>query len=246
MKFQIRRGCFETNSSSMHSLIMTKKNSGICMTQEEIRAEQRLDTDWGRGKKANVWHIYNWSNEFGRSPFDVLCTFSDKLKYALAEYCGNCYGIASYLKAEETFDEMFKPLIIRLTGCDDVKLDMESESFEIYTDVPNEYLDECEEVPYEKLVYRENREDGESLYLPNDKDGRPIETAYFKVPCFGGIDHQSNGVLRRFLAKNNMTLEDYLVRKDVCVIVDGDEYCVFGSLIDCGLVDKKNIVSSVS
>ena len=46
MKYQIRKGCFETNSSSMHSLIITKENENIRMTQKEIRDEFYLNEEW--------------------------------------------------------------------------------------------------------------------------------------------------------------------------------------------------------
>jgi hypothetical protein len=82
-----------------------------------------------------------------------------------------------------------------------------------------------------------------SGYYKNiSKDGRPIEEAWFDVPDFGTVDHQSSGLLKGFLRDNNLTLEDYLVRKDVVVIIDGDEYCELDNLIDCGLIKKDSIV----
>ena len=242
MKYQIRKKCFETNSSSMHSLIITKQNSNVRMTQQEIRDEYYLDEEWN--KRENVICLDKYGNSFGRSPFSVLTTFRDKLTYAIAEYCGDNYSIDSYLKAEETFDEIFKPLIIRLTGVDDVNVDymFETREFYIYSDKNTEYLDEAEEVPYDKCVHREDWKRGEPWFEDNDVDGRPIEKAYFDVPDFGSIDHQSKGCLKSFLKKTGMSLEDYLIRKDVMVVIDGDEYCVFEEMIDCGLIDKKNIV----
>ena len=247
MKYQVRKGCFETNSSSMHSLIVTKKNSNVRMTQEEIRDEFCLDSYWStertnkNGKEVLEVNMYS-DNEFDRSPFSVLSSFDDKLKYAIAEYCGNNYDAASYVKGEKYFNEVFVPLLIKLTGCDEVKCGDGVETFYIYSDVGGEYLDEVEEVPYRKRVHRDGWERGESYYESHDVDGRPIEEACFEVPNFGSIDHQSSGLLRRFLANNNLSLEDYLVRKDVCVVIDGDEVCELGNLIGCGLIDKDSIV----
>lgn len=240
MKYQIRLG-HETNSSSMHSLMMTRKNEGMRMTQKEIRDEYWLDTDW---HKDNVLHIHSYDNSYGRS-FDVLSTFSDKLNYALAEYCGNNYSLKSYLEAEDKFYEMFYPLLLKLVGVDDVTYDSNLERFYVYSDVPNEYMDEAEEVPYENRVYNEkHREDrNEPYYMPNDINGRPIEDAYYRVPDFGDIDHASNGILRKFLKENNLTLEDYLVRKDIITVIDSDESCIFKSLINCGLIDENNIIT---
>lgn len=251
MKYQVRKGCFESNSSSMHSLVVTKKNSNVRMTQEEIRDEFYLNEDWYKERHKNdekeIVKIYPFDNDFGRSPFTVLTTFSDKLAYAVAEYCGDNYRMESYLQAEKTFDEIFVPLLVRLIGCDEVKWDKwDDRHFAIYSG-SGEYFDEVEEVDYPDLVIAGYEDD-----IPKDdkifgvyknvaENGRPIEEAYFDVPDYGSIDHQSSGLLRRFLADNNLSLEDYLVRKDVYVVIDGDEYCELGKLIDCGMIDKDSI-----
>lgn len=255
MKYQIRKGCFETNSSSMHSLVMTKKNPNVRMTKEEIRAEYYLDASWmkERVKKVGkeILHIDVYGgNDFGRSPFTVLSSFSEKLLYAIAEYCGSNYTIQSYVEAEKRFNEMFVPLLVRLTGCDEVEYkENHSNCFAIYSDVGGDYFDEVEEVDYHDLVVIGSDEINS---IPKDdrifgcyknvaENGRPIEEAYFEVPDYGSVDHQSSGLLRRFLADNNLSLEDYLVRKDVVVVIDGDEYCELGKLIDCGMIDKDSI-----
>lgn len=255
MKYQVRKGCFESNSSSMHSLVVTKKNSNIRMTQEEIRDEFYLNEDWYKDRHKNdekeIVKIDPWDNEFGRSPFDVLVTFTDKLAYAVAEYCGNNYSIKSYLESEKTFDEMFRPLLIRLIGCDDVEWDRwDDESFEIYVG-GGDNLNEVEEVPYKKLIYvdknkRKDLSDDDlvrGMYKNVDTDGRPIEEAWFDVPKFGSIDHASSGLLKRFLKDNNLSLEDYLVRKDIITIITGDEFSTFADMITCGLINKDSIVT---
>lgn len=255
MLYQVRQSCPETNSSSMHSYVMVKKNSNIRMTQEEIRAEFYLDEEWYKERhkddEKEVVEIDPWGNEFGRSPFTVLSSFRDKLAYAIAEYCGDNYRMESYLKAEETFDEVFKPLLIRLIGCDDVEWGKwDNRYFVVYSDDNAEFFDEFKEVPYEKLIYVDESErdyfsDDAMIrggYINVDKDGIPIEDAWFDVPDFGSIDHQSSGLLKCFLRDKNISLEDYLVRKDIVVIIDGDEYCELDKLIDCGLIDKDSIV----
>ena len=146
MKYQIRKSVWESNSSSMHSLVVTKKNSNVRMTQLHKNAEKE------------VVEIDPWENDFGRSPFTVLSSFRDKLAYAVAEYCGDNYHIESYLQAEKTFDEIFVPLLVRLIGCDEVKWDKWNDrDFAIYSG-GGEYFDEVEEVPYEKLVYVEKED----------------------------------------------------------------------------------------
>ena len=255
MKFQIRQKCYETNSSSMHSCVMTKKNKGVRMTQKEIRHEFYLDTPWHKERHKNdeeeVVKIDPWDNDFGRSPFNVLVTFEDKLAYAVAEYCGNNYSIESYIKGEKVFDEIFKPLLIRLIGCDDVEWDRwDDRHFKIYSDGNTEYFDKVEEVPYEKLIYVDKDERKYlseddlvgGMYKNVDIDGRPIEDAWFDVPKFGEIDHQSAGLLKRFLKDNNLSLEDYLVRKDIITIITGDEFSTLSDMFKCGLINKDSIV----
>lgn len=256
MKYQIRKDCFETDSSSMHSLVITKKNSNVRMTREEIRAEYYLDASWMKerikkvGKEIVHIDVYG-GNDFDRSPFTVLSSFSEKLLYAIAEYCGSNYTIQSYVEAEKRFNEMFVPLLIRLTGCDEVKFDkIRHDCFVIYSDVDGEYLDEVEEVDYQDIVLIGSDEINSipkcdrifDYYKNVARNGRKIEEAYFDVPEYGSIDHQSSGLLRRFIVDNNLSLEDYLVRKDVVVVIDGDEYRELGKLIDCGMIDKDTIV----
>lgn len=254
MKYQVRKGCFETNSSSMHSLIVTKKNSNVRMTRDEIRDEFYLNEKWYKERHENdteeIVRIDPWENEFGRSPFTVLTTFRDKLAYAVAEYCGDNYSIKSYLEADKTFDEVFAPLLTRLIGCDEVEWNKtDYRHFEVYAD-GGDYLDEVEEVPYERLVYVDNPEK-EGLteddlvgrcYRNTDKDGREIEDAWFDVSDYGSIDHQSMGILKRFLSNNNLSLEDYLVRKDIITIITGGEFSTFSDMVTCGLIDVNNIV----
>ena len=255
MKYQIRKGCFETNSSSMHSLIITKENENVRMTQEEIRDEFYLNEDWYKERhkddEKEIVEIRPWDNDFGRSPFTVLASFEDKLAYAIAEYCGDNYRMKSYIEAENTFDTIFRPLIVRLIGCDEIEWNKwDDRHFIVYSNDKAEYFDEFEEVPYEKLIHvdkskRDNFSDNDIIYggYKNiDKDGKPIEDAWFDVPDFGSIDHQSSGLLKRFLKNNNLSLEDYLVRKDVVVVIDGDEYGELDNLINCGLIKKDSII----
>ena len=63
------------------------------------------------------------------------------------------------------------------------------------------------------------------------------------MPDYGSIDHQSKGLLTGFLKSNNLSLEDYLTRKDIVVIITGDEYSTFSNMILCGLIDVNNIVT---
>lgn len=76
---QIRTSVFETNSSSMHSLVI-KKNSGY-YTSEEINEHL-----WLHNGEWDIWR--EESIEFGRYPFGCLGTFESKVRYAIASLCG--------------------------------------------------------------------------------------------------------------------------------------------------------------
>lgn len=78
MKRQIRQGVFETNSSSMHSLVVTKCSEYY--TVKEVRDEIYMRED-------GMINLRHGDMYFGRTPFQVLTTFKEKLKYILASMC---------------------------------------------------------------------------------------------------------------------------------------------------------------
>lgn len=79
MKVQIRGGVFETNSSSMHSLVVSTK--GGKYTEDEIYEGIWMQRD-------GTWRIWKGEIEFGRSPFALLYKFAEKVLYALASLDG--------------------------------------------------------------------------------------------------------------------------------------------------------------
>lgn len=237
MKFQIRTGMFETNSSSAHSLLIMKKHQ--TMTQKEIRDEFYLDEDWHND---NVLRLNSYGNEYGRG-FDVLTSFRDKLSYALASMCGNCYKLKSYIEAGDRFEKEFVPLLKKLVGVDEVEMPMNDRDFNVYSDTitDDEYQDynTYEEVPYDDLVYSESREHG--IYRETCKSGRKQEVIWLDVPDFGSVDHASSGLLQRFMKKYGINLEDFLIRKDIVVIINGDENDILGRMIDNNLLNKEGV-----
>ena len=72
---QIRKGVFETNSSSSHSIVITKAQD----TKVEVPED-----DW----RISNGEIYLWDSdlEFGRAPFNLLIDWYGRLCYALASY----------------------------------------------------------------------------------------------------------------------------------------------------------------
>lgn len=91
MKIQIRKNVFETNSSSMHSLVICNEEK---LNQLYVNGESRIKThddmleELERYLKNGVLDYSYSSWQFGRSPFRFLSTFSDKLQYYLASNVG--------------------------------------------------------------------------------------------------------------------------------------------------------------
>ena len=108
MKMQIRSSVFETNSSSMHSLVVKKEDSYYA--DNELRKNLWLHDD-------GVWNI--WDDDritFGRYPFMCLNTFESKVRYAIASLCGWRDD------AEERFKEIESLVIEIIPECTSIKL----------------------------------------------------------------------------------------------------------------------------
>lgn len=76
VKIQIRQGVFETNSSSMHSLCILNHSN------------KNIDTYTNKIDENGIWKFEEGELDFYRYPFRFLRTFEDKVKYAIADYCG--------------------------------------------------------------------------------------------------------------------------------------------------------------
>lgn len=76
---QVRNNVFETNSSSSHSLVITTQDEYY--TIDEIKKNMYINKD-------GIIRMWASDLEFYRSPFDVLCTFYDKTRYAIASSNG--------------------------------------------------------------------------------------------------------------------------------------------------------------
>ena len=82
---QIRNSVFETNSSSMHSLVIRndntyEENESRYYTKEEIKD----NVWWWIRKDSTVCDLSHDDLYFGRAPFMILDSFMAKFKYALA------------------------------------------------------------------------------------------------------------------------------------------------------------------
>lgn len=219
MKRQIRRGCFETNSSSQHVLVVTKYDTHLKEEDFNQIPEQVWIEDDG------TLHVA-WQEEdleFGRAPFDILATFKDKLRYVIAEYCG-------YKHYNEAHEELQKIIEAVQHILPNVK------SFQL-PDAPHEIVldQDGKELPDGEVHYESKIGD---YYV---KDGQKIPAnctgTYRKVQYFGYVDHASVGLVKNYIDNNNITLEEFLTNHKYLIVIDGDEYCVWDNCKYSGLFD---------
>ena len=162
---QIRNNVFETNSSSAHTIAV--KN----------RDEYDYDLKWFVDENG-VFELWSTSSlDFGRTPFDVLCTTYQKIPYFIATY---------------GFKKISK-------------------------------------------IIMENVPEVKSIKKPH------INSRWDDPDLQQGIDHQSIGMLKHFIEKNNLTVEEVLFNNKYIIIIDGDEYNTWGKMINCGLIDKSKL-----
>lgn len=93
MKKIIRSCTFETNSSSSHSLVVTKKDEYF--THEEIMEDMYINSN-------GIISFWVSSLDFGRQPNAPLYSFVDKLRYLIA-----CFG-SDEIKLKELLDTVME------------------------------------------------------------------------------------------------------------------------------------------
>lgn len=229
MKRQIRRGVFETNSSSQHSLCVMKNNEYY--TPDEILDSFYLWDDKDTGEEKCIWNIWDDNLEFGRSPFRALGNFRDKWLYACASL------VEEY--NDDTYKELVSIALKYVPGLKEIKIPMIRDSFVNKDDQKNkdsEYVQKYGKTEDELNEYLEKKEiawDIDTIeYWENDGD------FVFERPYTGYVDEN---MLGGFLRKENITLEEYLTNKKYVVIQDGDEYGYWTDMKEAGLVNMDAI-----
>lgn len=129
MKRQIRRGVFETNSSSMHSVVVLKEDI-------EKNKNDYFNVYLNSRNKLNP---YKNELSFGRSPFDSLTNFKDKVYYAIASLCA--YKHENWA---ENFNKIEQVVIHNIKNCKGIELEevVRREEDEIITEYYYGYVDE--------------------------------------------------------------------------------------------------------
>ena len=191
-------------------------------------------------KEASYLHRYQ---SYDKSPYTRHLSRVAEIAKKYWDFYGEDPKLHEALWMAAWFHDTLEPLLKEVVGVDEVKMPTKSNPFYIYEDTIDWDDDEqdvttYEEVPYEDLVYNEEKEDYEDI----GKSGRKIERIWIDdLFETGTIDHQSFGLLKCFLGKNGLSLKDFLIRKDIVVVIDGDEYCIFGQMVNAGLINMDNI-----
>lgn len=224
MKIQIRMGCFESNSSSMHSVV-TSKTTGI-YTPEEFHS--------GIWVHNGEWHLYSSELEFGRSPYSILCTFAEKVEYAIASLCG------VYIKdevREKYLTEIERIVCKYIPDCKEITFDTRYES---------KYVRETDDKEFTWLTEKEWADEPHGEFDIIGKVYGDDNTYYFagyeyEYDNTGDVDHQSAGLLYNFLESHNLSLEEFLTHREYWVVIDGDEYCEFEKQYKHQIINVNNI-----
>ena len=237
MKRQIRRGVFETNSSSMHSLVIMKRDEKY--TSEEILDDIYLHNDNETGEKHCIWEPWESDMRFGRSPFKLLASFTDKWLYACASLV--------YEYNDDTYKELVDIAIKYIPNLKKIKLPTISEGF---ADKDDEQFKNDEY--YQKYG---KTEDELAEYLMKKEEDWGMEINYWKTskgwwkfdkPYTGSVDEN---ILSGFLIKEKLSLEEFLINKKYIVIQDGDEYCEYDNFKNSGLINiniiDRNILKEI-
>ena len=224
MKYTMREGCWETNSSSMHSMVIMK-NTG------QYTLEEMINDIYITPK--GVWRIHEDDLNFGRWPFAILSTFAEKVRYAIASFAGS---YRSYNEGCEFIDNTLYPILKKyIPGFEEIRFP--SYWKPVYRDQDGNDLEPDD-------VYYHVFEDGEYSY-GYERDGNWYHAVEsnddWELSYFGEVDHQSCTLLQSFLEREKISLEDFLINRQYIVIIDGDEYCAWDKFLKSGIIDRSKI-----
>lgn len=232
MKKQVRKNVFETNSSSMHSLVITKTSDKY--TSEEIMKDIYLSDDKNTNEENCIWQI--WDEDklyFGRSPFKVLSSFRDKWLYALASL------VREY--NDKVYKELERIAKKNIVGLKKIELPKTIKRFPNIGNEKNtnsDYTKEYGKTESELIAYLKETEIKWELQNEIDYWEDRYGDWCFHIPYTGSVDED---ILSGFLKEENIILEEFLVNKKYIVVQDGDEYCIWNKLKEAGLVDFNSI-----
>ena len=218
MKRQIRRGVFESNSSSQHSLVVMKNDDHY--TVQEILKGLYIQKD-------GVWDVCEL--DFGRAPFRALGTFKMKWLYACASL------------VKEYNDEVYKSLealaFKYIPGLKKIKLPTETRLILNVENYDDEYSRSHGMTKAGLIEFLSQKE--KDWNIPEIEYWEDLVGNFrYEAPYTGYVDEN---FLSGFLKQENLSLEEFLTNKKYVIIQDGDEYDYFGEMKAAGLINTDAI-----
>jgi len=232
----VRRSVFETNSSASHSIVVLKEdNKNI-----DMFSDFKLDED-------GYIAFSERDLTFNRSPFRILTTFADKVRFAIASIPGYPRIFEDDnddLERAYRFNEIttiVKKYIINDDGFSNFSGFLLPCHYEI-----SFYDKKTGEAFYGKTheeEYVDSNEEKKIRYYGTNKendDRVELEAKATKVICFGYIESYYD-LLPFFLKNHNISLEEFLTSSRYFVVIDGDEYNIWDKFREMDLVDEDAI-----
>ena len=234
----MRTSLFETNSSSMHSIVIVDndKCNRKYTLKEMLRSLNDYRINTKNNKKEYKYYFDSDSLTFGRYPFRILSSFADKLRFVIASYC------EQYCNNKDDL-QLF---MLRYT-LERIRIITKNIILENVKNMNNHEFVKFHFI-YDSYIEYDNYYKIKDLYNQFEltKDGKIFDTINgitFVPKCFlqmnlGSTDDHST-LIQSFLEKNNIDLETFLKYKKYIIIIDGDEYHVWDQIKSTGLINIK-------
>lgn len=142
---KIRRNVFETNSSSTHCLVFTKKDK--LEVHEDLFQKEYIIKPWTNDDEKKALHIPPWA-KLNKENYELkLESIEDKLTYFLTMYYQSnydCYMASGNLDTEfmKRLQKLFPNTIFALRCTDNSKYILEDGEY--FFDMPLDYAPECD------------------------------------------------------------------------------------------------------
>lgn len=224
MKIAVRKGMFETNSSSMHSLCIMKEDKKDYVTKETM--------GYWWGMRDGEYRLHEGELEFGRE-FEFITDFRQKCAYAIA-----AFGKEGAKVVEELLKE----------------LDPDFTSFELPTETEEIFILENGQRLVGWYNQNHMFEDGDTVWYLGEAysryDDKDVDLSKYphkvkvirneenEKPYYGYIDHQSIGLLNGFIRQSGIPLKEFLLNKRYIIISDGDEYWIWDKIRKSDVTDS--------
>lgn len=210
MKIQIRNGMWETNSSSMHTIVIPKDDPKDPVDTVSYFDCSRIG-NFGIHSSIKDGYILIKSREVFLSDgfgwgFDIVSEFIDKLFYAYSSL-GPDYTDA----LSDIVRKYGKDVIYRNPPQNSIIKDLKG--IKVISEESENLLDE-------------GKISADSLDVDTGSD-------FFYL-----VDHQSQDMLKNYLQDTGRSLEEFLADPKIYVLLDNDNSCYFDTFLDSGVLKK--------